>query len=209
MRHVPPPLPVIIVCAGLIGACSSPQHATSTPGTNPAVWTGASAPGAAEAAQPAQPRAQGVAARLTGPDGAEVATAKVDFGSGYATITIATSGPGRLAPGFHGVHIHRVGKCEPNSVAPTGGAPGDFLSAGELLTVPGRPAEPAAGDLTLLQVRNDGSGTLVTTTDAFSMQDLLTGDKTAIIINAGAENPANIPAGDPGKRLACGVIGAG
>ena len=208
MRTIPP-LPVIIACVGLISACASPQHATSTPGTNPAVWTGAPAPAGAEAAQPAQPAGQGVAARLMGPDGIEVATAKFDFGSGYATITIATSGPGRLAPGFHGVHIHGVGRCEPNSVAPTGGAPGDFLSAGELFAAPGRPAEPAAGDLTLLQVRKDGSGTLVTTTDAFAMQDLLTGEKTAIIINAGAENPANITTGEPGKRLACGVIGAG
>ena len=59
-----------------------------------------------------------------------MATAKFDFSNGYATVTIATTGAGRLAPGFHGVHIHKVGKCEPNSVGPTGGAPGDFLSAG-------------------------------------------------------------------------------
>jgi len=199
--------PVIIASIGLISACASPQHPTSSPGTNPAVWKGAPAPSGAGAAQAG---VQGVAARLTGPDGTEVATARFDFGNGYATVTIATSGPGRLAPGFHSVHIHKVGKCEPNSVAPVGGAPGDFLSAGGLVTAPRRPGETAAGDLTLLQVREDGSGMLVTTTDAFAMQDLVTGEKTAIIINAGAENPANIPApGDAGKRLACGVIGAG
>ena len=68
---------------------------------------------------------------------------------------------------------------------------------------------------------------LVTTTDAFAMDDLLTGQKTAIIIHAGADNFANIPerytqtngtagpdettmsTGDAGKRVACGVIGAG
>ena len=69
---------------------------------------------------------------------------------------------------------------------------------------------------------------LVTTTDAFTMDDLLTGEKTAIIIHAGADNFANIPperysqtngtpgpdattmsTGDAGKRVACGVIGAG
>ena len=48
MRTIPP-LPVIIACVGLISACASPQHATSTPGTNPAVWTGAPAPAGAEA----------------------------------------------------------------------------------------------------------------------------------------------------------------
>lgn len=34
---------------------------------------------------------------------------------------------------------------------------------------------------------------LVTTTDAFTMDDLLSGAKTAIIIHAGADNFANIP----------------
>ena len=49
---------------------------------------------------------------------------------GYVTITVKTTAAGQLTPGFHGMHIHSVGKCEPNSVAPTGGAPGDFNSAG-------------------------------------------------------------------------------
>jgi Cu-Zn family superoxide dismutase len=216
-------------CAALVGACSSPQHASTSPGTTPAIWTGAPAPsGVSSGAGAAQPGAQGMMARLRAPDGTEVATAKFDFGNGYATITIATSGPGRLAPGFHGVHIHKVGRCEANSAAPTGGAPGDFLSAGGHFQAPGHSGEPASGDLTSLQVRKDGSGMLVTTTDAFAMEDLLTGEKTAIIIHAGEDNFANIPAdrytqangapgpdettmttGDAGKRVACGVIGAG
>jgi Cu-Zn family superoxide dismutase len=165
---------------------------------------------------------------LRAPDGAQVATATFEFANGYATITIATTGTGQLTPGFHGVHVHKVGKCEPNSVAPTGGAPGDFLSAGGHLQVPGHAAEPASGDLTSLEVRKDGSGTLVTTTDAFTMEDLMSGEKTAIIIHADADNFGNIPrdrynqtngtpgpdattmtTGDAGKRVACGVIGAG
>jgi superoxide dismutase, Cu-Zn family len=217
-------------CAALVGACSSPQHASTSPGTTPAVWTGsAAAPSAAPNGEaPRQPAAQGLNTRLRTPDGTEVATAKFDFGNGFATVTIATSGPGRLAPGFHGVHIHKVGKCEANSVAPTGGAPGDFLSAGGHFQAPGHSGEPASGDLTSLQVRKDGTAMLVTTTDAFATQDLLTGEKTAIVIHAGADNFANIPAerynqtngapgpdemtmttGDAGKRVACGVIGAG
>jgi Cu-Zn family superoxide dismutase len=69
---------------------------------------------------------------------------------------------------------------------------------------------------------------LVTTTDGFTKDDLLTGKGTAIVIHAGADNFGNIPAdrytqvngspgpdqttmstGDAGKRVACGVIGAG
>jgi len=225
---------LVATSVALISACSSPQHASTTPGTTPAVWTGSPAPaggtgneGAASASGEAS-GSQRTTTHLKAPDGAQVATATFEFSNGYATITIATTGVGQLTPGFHGVHIHKVGKCEPNSVAPTGGAPGDFLSAGGHFQVAGHAAEPASGDLTSLEVRKDGSGTLMTTTDAFTMEDLLGGEKTAIIIHAGADNFGNIPperyvqtngtpgpdattmsTGDAGKRVACGVIGAG
>jgi superoxide dismutase, Cu-Zn family len=214
----------------LVSACSSPQHASTVPGTTPAVWTGSPAPAGTPGAEgdQRQPAAQSITTQLKAPDGTRVATAKFDFSNGYATITIATTGSGELTPGFHGVHIHKTGKCEPNSMAPTGGAPGDFLSAGGHFQAPGHSAEPASGNLTSLEVRKDGVGMLVTTTDAFTMDDLMTGEKTAIIIHAGADNFQNIPrdrytqtngtpgpdettmgTGDAGKRVACGVIGAG
>ena len=224
-----PPLLFLAVCVALLSACSSPQHASTVPGTTPAVWTGSPAPSATPGAEGGAPASQGVTTDLKAPDGTAVATAKFDFSNGYATITIATTGVGALSPGFHGVHVHKVGKCEPNSVGPTGGAPGDFLSAGGHLQVAGHAVQPASGDLTSLQVRRDGVGTLVTTTDAFTLDDLLNGEKTAIIIHAGADNFMNIPperynqanggapgpdettmsTGDAGKRVACGVIGAG
>ncbi len=222
--------PVLLAtCVTLLSACSSPQHASTVPGTTPAIWTGAPAPSGTSGTERGAPGAQSVTTHLKAPDGTAVATAKFDFSNGFATITIATTGVGALAPGFHGVHIHKVGKCEPNSVGPAGGAPGDFLSAGRHLQVAGHSAEPESGDLTSLQVRRDGVGMLVTTTDAFTLDDLLTGEKTAIIIHAGSDNFANIPperynqvnggtpgpdemtmsTGDAGKRVACGVIGAG
>ncbi len=206
-------------CVVLASACSSPQHASTTPGTTPAIWTGSSAPSGPSGNEGGQqPVAQAVITHLRAPDGTQIATAKFDFGNGYATVTIATTGVGQLTPGVHAVHIHKVGKCEPNSVAPTGGAPGDFLSAGEHFQAPGHAAEPASGDLTPLEVRKDGSGMMVTTTDAFAMDDLLSGEKTAIIIHAGADNaPSGMPGpdgmamgtGDASKRVACGVVGAG
>jgi superoxide dismutase, Cu-Zn family len=138
---------------------------------------------------------------------------------------VQTTTPGQLAPGFHGMHIHAVGKCEPNSVAPAGGAPGDFNSAGGHFQVAGHTTHPASGDLASLQVRADGSAMLVTTTDAFTAADLLGGAKTAIIIHEKSDNFGNIPperyqqvngtpgpdettmaTGDAGKRVACGVI---
>src|SRR3974377_1567828 len=102
-------------CVAPGSACSSPQQASSVPGTTPAIWTGSPAPAGGsgtEGAGAAQPVAQSVTTRLKAPDGTEVATARFDFSNGYATITIATSGAGRLSPGFHGVHIHKVGKGE-------------------------------------------------------------------------------------------------
>lgn len=227
MRKLPPSL-VLAGCVALLGACSTPQYASSVPGTTPAIWTGSPSPSGAKGAEAGPAEVPSVTTHLKAPDGTQVAVAKFEFDNGYATVTIETTANGVLAPGFHGVHIHKVGKCEPNSVAPNGGAPGDFLSAGGHFQVSGHAGEPASGDLTSLQVRKDGSGTLVTTTDAFAMEDLLTGQKTAIIIHAGADNFANIPAerynqtngtpgpddmtmstGDAGKRVACGVIGAG
>src|SRR6201993_5008786 len=217
-------------CVALVSACSPPPYASTVPGTTAAVGPQPPAPPAVAGTEgdQQQPAAQSITTQLKAPDGTRVATAKFDFSNGYATITIATTGAGQLAPGFHGVHIHKTGKCEPNSTAPTGGAPGDFLSAGGHFQTPGHSVEPASGDLTSLEVRKDGVGMLVTTTDAFTMEDLLTGEKTAIVIHAGADNFQNIPrdrynqtngtpgpdettmsTGDAGKRVACGVIGAG
>ncbi len=215
-------------CVALLSACSPDQPPASTPGTTPSIWTGSPAPSGTGTPEGAPAAAPNITTHLKAPDGTAVATATLEFNNGYATITIETTGPGQLSPGFHGVHIHKVGTCEANSVAPAGGAPGDFLSAGGHFQTPGHTAQPASGDLTSLQVRKDGSAMLVTTTDAFTMDDLLTGQKTAIIIHAGADNFANIPpdrynqtngtpgpdettmsTGDAGKRVACGVIGAG
>ncbi|BBZ51942.1 superoxide dismutase family protein [Mycobacterium heidelbergense] len=183
-----------------VGACSSPQHPSSQPGTTPAVQSGP--PGSSATSSPA-PAAGSLTAQLKTADGREVATATFDFSSGYATITVKTVAAGILAPGFHGLHVHAVGKCEPNSVAPTGGPPGNFLSAGGHYQAPGHTGMPESGDLTSLEVRSDGSAYLVTTSDAFTRDQLLAGDKTALMIH-GADNSDNAM-----ERIACGVIGTG
>ena len=229
----------------LLSACSPNEPVATSPGTTPPVWTGASAPAPAEghgggtehtganppaAPGPAAP-ADTLSAVIALPDGTQVAAATIEFrdNDAYATVTIQTTTPGKLTPGWHGLHIHDVGKCEANSVAPAGGAPGDFLSAGGHYQGGGKSGHPNhAGDLASLQVRGDGSAMQVTTTNALDKADLLDGDGTAIIIHAGADNFANIPGdrykqangapppdettlatGDGGKRVACGVIRGG
>jgi superoxide dismutase, Cu-Zn family len=211
----------------IASACSPYEPVATSPGTTPSVWTGSTPPPTgSQAAGDAMPAAgETLKAELKTPDGTSVATAEFAFSGNYATVTVKTVAPGLLAPGFHGLHIHSVGKCEANSVAPTGGAPGDFNSAGGHFQAAGKTSHPASGDLTSLQVRQDGTAMLVTTTDAFTAADLLGGNKTAIIIHEKADNFANIPperyqqvngtpgpdeatmsTGDAGKRVACGVI---
>jgi superoxide dismutase, Cu-Zn family len=218
-----------------LSACAPNEPVATTPGTNPPVWTGSPSPsasaGAAEGGHgeaQAAPSGEKLTAQLKLADGTTVATADIEFAGGFATVTVETSTPGKLTPGFHGLHIHAVGKCEASSVAPTGGAPGDFNSAGAHFQKTGHTGHPASGDLASLQVRQDGTAKLVTTTDAFAAEDLLGGAKTAIIIHEKADNFANIPperyqqvngapppdettlaTGDAGKRVACGVIGTG
>lgn len=227
---------VFAVPALALSACTAPETPSSTPGTNPPIWTGSPAPSAApehggghaEGQAESGPTGETLTAELKLADGTPVATADIQFTDGYATVTVQTTAPGELTPGFHGMHIHQVGKCEANSVAPTGGAPANFASAGGHFQVPGHSGHPASGDLSSLQVREDGSAKLVTTTDAFTAEELTSGAGTTIIIHEKADNFANIPperyqqvngdpppdaatlaTGDAGARVACGVITTG
>jgi Cu-Zn family superoxide dismutase len=215
-------------------ACSPNEPVATTPGTTPSIWTGSPSPSASPGEHGSEhggsEEASGatLTADLKLPDGTTVATADIAFTDGFATLTVKTTAGGELAPGFHGLHIHSVGKCEANSVAPTGGAPANFNSAGGHLQIPGHSGHPASGDLSSLQVREDGSAELVTTTDAFTAEELLGGAGTAIIIHEKADNFGNIPperyqqvngdpppdqttlmTGDAGARVACGVITKG
>lgn len=181
-----------------VSACNSPQHASTQPGTTPPVKSGA--PESSATASPS-PGGASLSAQLNAPDGRAVATATFDFTGGYVTVTVKTVAGGILAPGFHGLHVHEVGKCEPNSVAPTGGPPGNFLSAGDLYQAPGHTGKPESGDLTSLQVRQDGSGYLVTTTDGFTRDQLLAGNKTSLMLHGPDGSDMAM------DRVACGVIG--
>jgi superoxide dismutase, Cu-Zn family len=175
-----------------LSGCSSNQQ-SSTPSL--------SSPGASSTSAVAA--GQTLSAELHTADGRSVATATFEFANGYATVTVKTTANGILTPGLHGMHIHEIGKCEPNSPDPMGGAPGDFMSAGMHYQAPGHTGEPPSGDLSTLEVRNDGAAYLVTTTDAFTRDDLLAGQKTALMVHGGEYGP------DAEKRIACGVIGTG
>jgi Cu-Zn family superoxide dismutase len=205
---------LIAPAVGLSGCANGNQSANKTTTSSPPQTSASLAPGT-----------ERLSTQLRSADGTPVANATLDFANGYATVTVETVAGGILTPGFHGLHIHSVGKCEANSTAPTGGAAGDFNSAGGHYQAPGHTSHPASGDLTSLEARSDGSALLTTTTDAFTAQDLLDGGKTALIIHERPDNFGNIPTdryqqksgatgpdeetlstGDSGKRVACGVI---
>jgi Cu-Zn family superoxide dismutase len=200
---------LLAATAALLSACRSNQQPTSPSSTS------------------APPGTERLTTQLKTADGTPVANATFDFANGYATVTVETVATHILTPGFHGFHIHSVGKCEANSVAPTGGPAADFASAGGHYQVPGHTAHPSSGDLTSLEVRSDGAAKLVTTTDAFTAADLRNSQGTALIIHQDPDNFGNIPSdrytqksggavpdqetlatGDSGKRVACGVIAA-
>lgn len=192
-----------------VGACTNQN--TAQPNTSPLT------------APP--PGTERMTTQLKSADGTLVANATFDFANGFATLTLETVPNPILTPGFHGLHIHSVGKCEANSVAPTGGASGDFNSAGGHYQAPGHTGYPASGDLTSLEVRSDGAAKLVTTSNSFTAADLRNSSGTALIIHQDPDNFGNIPparytqkngtpgpdeetlaTGDSGKRVACGVI---
>jgi Cu-Zn family superoxide dismutase len=118
----------------------------------------------------------------------------------------------RLQPGFHGFHIHAVGKCE----GPT------FMSATGHLKADGQNHGGHIGDMSSLLVKRNGTATLLLTTDRFKLADLRDADGSAVMIHAGPDNYANIPpryaptgpdqmtldTGDSGARVVCGEIAA-
>jgi Cu-Zn family superoxide dismutase len=148
--------------------------------------------------------AQTLTTQLNAADGKHVADATVDFTKGYATVTIETIEAGILSPGFHGLHIHAVGKCEANSVAPSGGQSADFASAGDHFQAPSHTGQPASGDLPPLLVRSDGSGKLVATSDGFTIDQLKGAEGSSIVLHQGADVGATTAESD--QRIACGVL---
>ena len=157
-------------------------------------------------------------AKLVTPAGEEIGI--VDFAVDGSVVTV-TATFDNLKPGFKGLHIHSVGKCEIDSPDPKDPSrTGDFLSAGGHLGAGSGPHPGHPGDLSSLAVRGDGSAQLVTATDAFSMDDVLDADGSAVMVHAGPDNFANVPTryapsgpdemtqgtGDSGGRAACGVV---
>jgi len=178
---------------------------------------GAAVSGIASAQAPTAPRDADATAILMDTQGRNVGTVSVENDENGATeVTIRSTA---LPPGFHGVHIHDKGVCDPKSIDPATGSP--FFSAGPHLGSGPHPGH--TGDLPDLLVRGDGVGRVSFVTDRFRVEDLLSGDGSSIVVHAKPDNQANVPdryrrsgtagpdaetlkAGDSGGRIACGVF---
>jgi Cu-Zn family superoxide dismutase len=148
---------------------------------------------------------QRLRAPIKAADGTELGTVTLRQEGGSVRVAIRGHG---MPPGFHGLHVHAVGKCE---------GPGFTSSGGHL----GEGAHPEhTGDLPVLYVKANGEARAVNYTDRFSVAQLADADGSALIVHALPDNYANIPeryapegpdmatrmAGDSGPRIACATL---
>jgi len=125
---------------------------------------------------------------------------------GAVEFTIQVKG---LKPGRHGVHLHAIGKCEPDFAA----AGGHFDPGPAGNTDPDANHPFHMGDIPNLTVNADGLGIAQGVTTRVTVSDgplsLFDADGSAIIVHA---NPDQGITGEPksgvsgGPRVACGVI---
>jgi len=110
-----------------------------------------------------------------------------------------------LPPGERAFHVHAVGKCEP----PFESAGGHFNPAGKQH---GRdnPQGAHAGDLPNVQVTATGRATIEAVIPDMSLTSgpapLLDRDGASLVVHEGADDYRSDPAGNAGRRIACGVI---
>jgi len=105
-----------------------------------------------------------------------------------------------LAPGVHGFHVHEVGDCS---------AP-DATSAKGHFNPGGKPHGSHAGDLADLTADASGAAKLSVDMPGLALDDGPTGIVgRAFVIHADPDDHKSQPAGNSGKRVACGVIKAG
>ncbi len=111
-----------------------------------------------------------------------------------------------LTPGAHGFHVHEAGDC---SAADASSAKGHFNPGAKSHGHHGS-SERHAGDMPNLVADSAGKATLSAELDMLSLTEGPTGIlKRSVVIHADPDDFKSQPAGNSGKRVACGVIRAG
>jgi Cu-Zn family superoxide dismutase len=161
--------------------------------------------------KPAASKAAGVtraAADIKG-DGIKGRVELVERKSGTGIVVDVTVTASGLKPGLHGVHLHAVGKCDPDFAA----AGGHFDPGPASNTDPDVNHPFHMGDIPNLEVGANGQGTLKAVTTRVTLSDgpltIFDADGTAIIIHGNEDQGIPGPAKSGvsgGPRVACGVF---
>lgn len=116
----------------------------------------------------------------------------------------------KLAPGWHGIHIHEHGDCSDKGFATAGG----HVHAGDAKPVHGLLVADAtdAGDLPNIHVGSDGvlKADLFTGLVSVDGRDgrpaLKDADGSALVIHENADDYTSQPIGGAGARVACAIL---
>jgi Cu-Zn family superoxide dismutase len=154
--------------------------------------------GACASMETAGPRAE---ATLDARSGSKV-SGTVTFAPAGQKIRVEARVAG-LTPGEHGFHVHEAGDC---SAPDASSAKGHFNPAGRPHGHHGG-SERHAGDMPNLVADASGNATLSAELDMMSLTEGPAGIlKRSVVIHADPDDYKSQPAGNSGKRVACGVI---
>ncbi|GAB79186.1 superoxide dismutase, Cu-Zn family [Austwickia chelonae] len=210
-------LPLIAVTAAVLSGCGGQQNSAVSEG-KPSWQSTAASHGAAGHGSTPQDSAALATGEITNPEGKKVGTVELAKADQGMTVRVTTDG---LPPGFHGMHLHAVGKCEADSHDPKDPQKkGHHLSSGGHLAAAGQSHPDHDGDLPVLYVGKDGRGKISTLTDRIKESHLDAAAGLSMIIHNNPDNYANIPtryapngpdaetkaAGDSGPRIGCAVL---
>ena len=142
-------------------------------------------------------------AQLVEPGGSEIGKATFEQTPTGVLMYVEVTG---LAPGAHGIHLHRVGACTPDFTAAGGHINPDGVAHGLR-----NPEGPDDGDLPLLYAGADGSAraeffTPRVTVSGGEAPALLDEDGSAVVVHAHPDDQHTQPIGGAGGRVACGVV---
>jgi Cu-Zn family superoxide dismutase len=156
----------------------------------------------------AQTPTQGARAEIKDAQGNLVGTAVFSPAASGSKLEVQVQGFAAAAAGEHGIHVHAVGKCEPEAFTTAGG---HFNPGGKkhgLNSVEGS----HAGDMPNLMLDGQGNSTYETTLAGISLDgganSLFDADGSAVVIHAGPDDLMTDPAGNSGARVACGIVSA-
>ena len=139
---------------------------------------------------------------IIGQTGETIGTASLTD-SPHGVLIRIEIGPGGMAPGWHGVHLHQVGDCSDV---------GEFQLSGGHVNPDGRehgllnPEGPDAGDLPNIHAGEDGAVNAEMFTWLITLGELQDEDGSAIVFHESEDDHMSQPIGGAGARIACAEV---